>query len=44
MKKIWDMDLNSEKMETLYTDLNERAEATYSNYSVTGDFLLSFLL
>ena len=28
-----------EKMEALYTDLNERAKAATSSYSVTGNFL-----
>ena len=31
--------LISEKTETLYAGLNERAEAATSSYSVTGDFL-----
>ena len=31
--------LISEKTETLYAELNERAEAATSSYSVTGDFL-----
>ena len=33
------MGLISEKMEALYAELNERAEATTSGYFVTGDFL-----
>ena len=36
-KKIWG--LISEKTEALYAELNERAEAATSSYSVTGDFL-----
>ena len=28
-----------EKVEALYTDLNERAEAATSSYSLRGDFL-----
>ena len=31
--------LISEKMEALYAELNERAEAATSSYSITGDFL-----
>ena len=31
--------LVSEKTEVLYAELNERAEAPTSSYSVTGDFL-----
>ena len=31
--------LVSEKTEVLYAELNERAEAATSSYSVTGDFL-----
>ena len=31
--------LISEKMEAFYAELNERAEAATSSYSVTGDFL-----
>ena len=34
------MGLISEKKEkTFYAELNQRAEATTSNYSATGDFL-----
>ena len=33
------MGLISEKTEVLYAELNERAEAATSSYSVTGDFL-----
>ena len=39
MKKIWGCGLISEKTETLYAELNERAEAATSSYSATGDFL-----
>ena len=31
-------------MEILYAELNERAEAATSSYSVTGDFLLFYSL
>ena len=31
--------LIGEKSETLYAEFNERAEATTSSYSATGDFL-----
>ena len=33
------MGLISEKTEVLYAELNERAEAATSSYSVTGEFL-----
>ena len=33
------MGLVSEKMETLYPELNERVEAATSSYSATGEFL-----
>ena len=33
------MGLISEKTEVSYAELNERAEAATSSYSVTGDFL-----
>ena len=32
------MDLISEKVEALYVELNERAEAATSSYSIPGDF------
>ena len=38
-KKIGGTGLTSEKMEVLYTELNKRAEAATSSYSVTGDSL-----
>ena len=38
-KKPGGTGLISEKTETLYAELNERAEAATSSYSVTGDFL-----
>ena len=38
-KKSGGTGLISEKTETLYAELNERAEAATSSYSVTGDFL-----
>ena len=41
-KKYGDTSLISEKMEILYAELNERAEAATSSYSVTGDFLQYF--
>ena len=31
--------ISEEKIETLYAELNERAEAATSHYSATGDFL-----
>ena len=34
--------LTPEKTETLYAELNERAEAATSSYSVTGNLLESF--
>ena len=39
MKKEGGTVLIYEKMEALYTDLNERAKAATSSYSVTGNFL-----
>ena len=33
------MELVSEKMEALYTELNERVDAATSSYSSTGEFL-----
>ena len=39
MKKEGSTVLIYEKMEALYTDLNERAKAATSSYSVTGNFL-----
>ena len=39
VKKNVGTGLISEKTETLYAGLNERAEAATSSYSVTGDFL-----
>ena len=38
-KKYGSTVLISEKMEAFYAELNERAEAATSSYSVTGDFL-----
>ena len=38
-KKYGSTGLISEKAEVLYADLNERAEAVTSSYSVTGDSL-----
>ena len=38
-KKYGGAGLISEKTEALYADLNKRAEAATSSYSVTGDFL-----
>ena len=38
-KKYGGTGLVSEKVEVLYPDLNERAEAVTSSYSVTGDSL-----
>ena len=37
-KKYGGTGLISEKMEALYAELNERAEAATSYYSATGDF------
>ena len=39
MKKNGETWLISEKTEAFYAELNERAEAATSSYSVTGDFL-----
>ena len=39
MKKNGGTGLISKKMEVLYAELNERAEAATSSYSVTGDSL-----
>ena len=39
MKKEGGTVLIYEKMEALYTDLNERAKTATSSYSVTGNFL-----
>ena len=36
LKKIWGAGLLSEKTKLLYAELNERAEAATSSYSVTG--------
>ena len=36
LKKIWGAGLLSEKKKLLYAELNERAEAATSSYSVTG--------
>ena len=38
-KKYRGIGLISEKTEVLHAELNERAEAATSSYSVTGDFL-----
>ena len=38
-KKSRGIGLISEKTEVLHAELNERAEAATSSYSVTGDFL-----
>ena len=38
-KKYRGIGLISEKMEVLHAELNERADAAISSYSVTGDFL-----
>ena len=38
-KKYRGIGLISEKMEVLHAELNERADAATSSYSVTGDFL-----
>ena len=38
-KKYGSTVLISEKTEAFYAELNERAEAATSSYSVTGDFL-----
>ena len=35
---MWRYGVISEKTETLYAELNERAEAATSSYSATGDF------
>ena len=37
-RKYWDTGLISEKTEAFHVELNERAEATTSSYSATGDF------
>ena len=39
LKKIWGYGLIYEKMEALYAELNERAEAATRSFSVTGDIL-----
>ena len=39
MKKYGGTGLISKKMEVLYAELNERAEAATGSYSVTGDSL-----
>ena len=39
LKKYGGMGLISEKTYALYAELNKRAEAVTSNYSVTGNFL-----
>ena len=39
MKKYGGTGLISKKMEVLYAELNERAEAATCSYSVTGDSL-----
>ena len=38
-RKYGDTELISKKTETLYVELNERAEAANSEYSITGNFL-----
>ena len=43
-KKYGGTRLISEKMEALYPELNERAEAATSIYSATGDFYNIFIL
>ena len=43
-KKVGGTGLISEKTEALYAELNERAEAATSCYSVTGDFLQHFIV
>ena len=39
LKKIWGYGLIYEKMEALYAELNERAEAATRSFSVAGDIL-----
>ena len=43
-KKIWGYGINSQKTEALYAELNERAEAAISSYSVTDIFYNIFIL
>ena len=43
-KKVGVTGLISEKAEALYAELNQRAEAATSSYSVTGNFLQYIIL
>ena len=42
IEKIWGTGLIRKKTEALFPELNERAEAATSSYSVIGDFLQYF--